>query len=101
MQLWLDLLQEQTRRFKIGKAMGEEFMSNCGCAEGDAISPISMAWVSHSWVGHVRAVAEQKLDNCNFQSFCYADNWHSLTRNARDAIAQLIAIILNEWFLED
>ena len=50
MQLWLDFLQDQTRRFKIGKAIGEEFVSNCGCAEGGAISPISMAWISHLWV---------------------------------------------------
>ena len=91
MQLWLDFLQDQTRRFKIGKAIGEEFVSNCGCAEGDAISPISMAWISHLWVGHFRIVAHQDLNNCNFQSYCYADNWQSLTNNAKNTIALLNA----------
>ena len=50
-----------------------------------------MAWISHLWVGHLRIVAQQNRNNCDFQSYCYADNWQSLTNNTKNTIALLNA----------
>ena len=43
------------------------------------------------WVGHLRVVARQELNNCSFQSYCYANNLQSVTRNVKDVIALLNA----------
>lgn len=91
LQLWLAFLDAQVLRFKVQDALGEPFHSNCGCAEGDAISLLSMAWISHLWIGHLRQVAARHLDNRSFQCFCYADNWRAPTHSTSDTAALLTA----------